>query len=515
MRRSIALWKKMVWVGATALLSLTVLYVAVFQTNRTVRANLAEEDRRGAQADLIGEMRRAQLDLSLLALRAIADWRNGGAEQGRVERIAQDAAALREGVARLAAQAEMDKHRRVAAEAQEGVETLAQCATADLAALLRANGADPAESEQRLGELRGRVDEAARAVEGSLLELARGVQAEDDAADKKLLSNLSRANTLAVLAYAFCAAALGLVLYRVARSIVTPLRSIAGGLREATRQTAAAAKEVSQASQGLAQGAGSQATSLEETAASFEEISKMIRSTADGACQLSEIALHNSESALEARNQADLAVRQVAEGKTALRHLADVVGMIKKSSDETAKFLHTIDEIAFQTNLLALNAAVEAARAGEAGKGFAVVAQEVRSLAQRCAGAARDTATLIDQSSANANNGVSAAGEAMAGLGAVAESIEKVAGHIAEVASASERQTGTIGEISSACGEQSDGVAQVEKAMAEIDRVTQGNAANAEQSASAAEELSEQAGRLGQLVNDLETVVSGAAALSS
>ncbi len=511
MRQRIALWKKMVWIGATAVLFLTILYVAVFQTGRTVRASLDEENRRGAQADLISEMHRAQLHLSLLALQVLADWRQGGAEDGRIDRIARDAAALQEGAPRLAAQEDSDEHRRLAAEVLKGTETLARCATTDLAVLLRPGGVDPAEAERRLGELRARLDEAAQTVEGNLLALAGGLQQERDAAHERLLSSLGTANAAAVIAYMFCAAALGLILYRVARSIVRPLQSIAGGLRDATRQTAAAAEEVSQASRGLARGAGSQATSLEETAASFEEISKMIRSTADGACQLSEIALHNSESALEAKNQADLAVRQVAGGQTALKHLADVVGMIKKSSDETAKFLHTIDEIAFQTNLLALNAAVEAARAGEAGKGFAVVAQEVRSLAQRCAGAARDTATLIDQSSANANNGVSAAGEAMTGLGAVAASIERVAGHIAEVASASERQTGTIGEISAACGEQSDGVAQVEKAMAEIDRVTQGNAANAEQSAAAAEQLNAQAGRLGGLVEELEALVAGAA----
>jgi uncharacterized phage infection (PIP) family protein YhgE len=166
--------------------------------------------------------------------------------------------------------------------------------------------------------------------------------------------------------------------------------------------------------------------------------------------------------------------------------MSESINKIKESSDQTAKIVKTIDEIAMQTNLLALNAAVEAARAGEAGRGFAVVAEEVRNLAQRSAEAAKNTANMIEESVKNAEDGVKIAGE-------VAQSFESIATGNAKV-------NDLIAEIAAASGEQSQGIDQVNTAVAEMDKVTQQNAANSEESASAAEELSSQAEELQSMV---------------
>ncbi|MBD3344585.1 MAG: chemotaxis protein, partial [Chitinivibrionales bacterium] len=171
------------------------------------------------------------------------------------------------------------------------------------------------------------------------------------------------------------------------------------------------------------------------------------------------------------------------------------INKIKTSSDETAKIIKTIDEIAMQTNLLALNAAVEAARAGEAGRGFAVVAEEVRNLAQRSAEAAKNTADLIEGSQKNADNGVAASED-------VGRSLEQIGGRVQKVAQ-------LISEVSAASEEQSQGIDQVNTAVAQMDQVTQTNAANSEESASASEELSGQAQNLNVMVAELIAIVGG------
>lgn len=245
---------------------------------------------------------------------------------------------------------------------------------------------------------------------------------------------------------------------------------------EATEQVSSASQQISAGSQSLAQGANEQASSLEEVSSSLEEMSSMTK--------------QNSDNANQAKNLAGEANNNAKTGTDAMMRMSQSINKIKESSDQTAKIVKTIDEIAMQTNLLALNAAVEAARAGEAGRGFAVVAEEVRNLAGRSAQAAKNTADMITESVKNADDGVKIATEVSQSFEVIVTSVKKVNDLIAEIAAASQ--------------EQSQGIDQVNTAVAQMDKVTQQNAANSEESASAAEELSSQAEELQSMVTQFK-----------
>ncbi|MBL9134816.1 MAG: methyl-accepting chemotaxis protein [Verrucomicrobiales bacterium] len=267
----------------------------------------------------------------------------------------------------------------------------------------------------------------------------------------------------------------------VIRSVIVPIHQVAGSLQEGAKQAAAAAAQVSSASHTLAEGASEQAASIEETSASLQEMSSNTqrnqRSTA-----------HATDLAKETRAAAEA-------GATDMGAMTQAIADIKNSSDDIAKIIQDIDEIAFQTNILALNAAVEAARAGEAGMGFAVVADEVRSLAQRSAQSAKETSQKIEAAIASTSRGVAISDKVAGALGSIVEKVRQLDRLINEVASASR--------------DQNQGIQQVTAAVSQMDKVTQANAASAEESASAAEELRAQAHSVNHAVLDLVAIVEG------
>jgi methyl-accepting chemotaxis protein len=289
-------------------------------------------------------------------------------------------------------------------------------------------------------------------------------------------------NEFLVLALSAAGIVIGIAFaFIIVRSVTRPITHLTQRLASGAEHTAAAASEVTSASHTMSDGSSRQAAALEESSASLEEMAGMTRKNAENAQAAK--ALAN-----QTRTAADAGTEDMKEMKAAM-------AAIQASSTEISKIIKTIDEIAFQTNLLALNAAVEAARAGEAGLGFAVVADEVRSLAQRSVQAARETAQKISDSTSKSEQG--------------AKISEKVAKSLDDITAKARQVDDLIAEIAVASQEQSQGIDQVSRAVSDMDQVTQANAATAEETSAAANELSSQAIQLKTIITELTGMVSG------
>ena len=303
---------------------------------------------------------------------------------------------------------------------------------------------------------------------------SRDLQANSAAAAEKSSRNIVVTIVLALLALAAGSAVFVLVLH-TNRNLLAFSRRLA----ESAQQVGEAAAQVSGSGQSLAQGASEQAASLQETSASTEEISSITRQNADHAQQAAGLVQQSAAGATEVNQMLDRMVEKMRE--------------IDGSSHKIARIIKVIDEIAFQTNILALNAAVEAARAGEAGLGFAVVADEVRNLAQRCAQAARDTATLIEESITTAQDGNGR--------------LDGMAGSVRALTEGSLRVKALVDEVNQGSQEQARGMEQIAQAILQMEQVTQKTAASAEESASAGAELNGYAAELRTVVEQMRALV--------
>lgn len=327
------------------------------------------------------------------------------------------------------------------------------------------------------GELRQKYEEHRTAID-AVVNMASDRNSQDETNAANSIS--VRTAILMSLGLLGIIITIGLSIF-LSRGVTGTIKKVVTRLSEGAEQVASASGQVAGASQSLAHGSSEQASALEQSSSSLEEMTSIIKQNANNSRQANELA-----------KAADVAADK---GSKAMDSMARAMDEIKKSSDETARIIRVIDDIAFQTNLLALNAAVEAARAGEAGKGFAVVAEEVRNLAQRSAEAAKNTNSLIEGSQRNAEQGVRATQDFIGILNEITTGIKKV--------------SELIGAITKASEEQSEGINQINKAVAQMDEVTQLSASNAEESASASEELASQAQELKEAVIDLSKIVGG------
>jgi methyl-accepting chemotaxis protein len=262
-------------------------------------------------------------------------------------------------------------------------------------------------------------------------------------------------------------------LLRALKEMALSLETTVTGVRQATAAIGTASQEIADGNQDLSQRTEQQASSLEETAASMEELTTTVKQNADNAQRGNQLAA--SASAVAAR------------GGSVVGDVVRTMEAITHSSRKIADIIGVIDGIAFQTNVLALNASVEAARAGEQGRGFAVVASEVRSLAQRSAAAAKEIKILIEDSVVKVDTGAKQVGEAGRTMVEVVSSIKRVSDIMAEISAASQ--------------EQSSGIDQVNRAVIQMDQMTQQNAGLVEAAAAAAESMRQQVQTLARVIS--------------
>lgn len=255
-------------------------------------------------------------------------------------------------------------------------------------------------------------------------------------------------------------------------STAEALHDAMGQVSQAAEQISSASSQIAVTSQNVAEGAANQAASLEETSSSLEEMSARTK--------------QNAAHTHEAESLAETTMTSAQKGTKAMVRMLDAMGKIRNAAEGTSEIIRDINEIAFQTNLLALNAAVEAARAGDAGRGFAVVADEVRNLAQRAKEAAKKTEGLIKVSVTLTESGEVISSD-------VNSTLEEIAGNAGKV-------TDIVSEIALSSEDQAKGIEQINLAVADIDRIVQQSAANAEESSSASEELASQARELASMV---------------
>lgn len=317
-----------------------------------------------------------------------------------------------------------------------------------------------------------------------LMELQKETSKKVYEANKKATAT---ANFLLTLTGIFSMVLMVIIGTIIANGITKPIHHAIGELTTGSSEVSAASSQVESASQALAEGTTEQAASIQETSSTLEETSSMVQQNND----------NTKQATIMAKNAKDYALKSTDEMAVMMTSMAD----LKQSSNEIAKIIKVIDEIAFQTNLLSLNAAVEAARAGDAGKGFAVVAEEVRNLAQRSAQAAKDTASIIENNISLSENSA-----------VIAKNVNE---SLVKIDDESKKVSELLEEISTATDEQARGINEINKAIHQMEQVMHSNSSTADESAAASRELASQAANVNEIVRSLIRLVEGAKAANT
>ncbi len=302
---------------------------------------------------------------------------------------------------------------------------------------------------------------------------------KDEKGDVKSVYNLTLTMILVAIGIGLIIA-VGISFYAI-HGLSKPVAKVIDNLNMSINQLASASVQASANGQQLAEGNAELASSIEETSSTLEEFTSMIKQSNQNTADCAKLSL-------QSKKLAD-------KGYGEMISMLKMINEIKDASGQMAKIIKVIDELAFQTNILAINAAIEAARAGDAGQSFAVVADEVRNLAQRSADAAKNTEVIIAR-----NIGITETSS---------EQIEKIVDSLTSITEQTTKVNELIEEVASASDEQAQGILSINSAMSQMERVTQSNAANAEESASSAEELSGQAEALNEMAKSLTKLVYG------
>ncbi len=464
--------------GALSMLFFGVLAVSIVATNVSTASKLAQQQGQ-LSFDLAMEAQHMRLDVvqvqqwltDISATRGLDGLDDGYAEAAKSrDDFLRRLEIFRSHYAEENDQVNLNKLEDMASRFEEYYEVGVKMATTYVAQ-------GPSGGNQMMGEFDG----VASAINESIIpfveeqNLAGGAQMEAiSSAVRKLQWGVIVGGTIAIVGGLLAS-------FLITRDINQRLTRSISEIGEGSVQVASASDQVSSSSQKLAEQASEQAASLEETSSALEELTAMTKQNSDNAGQADILSTETS--------------KVVNQANTSFGQLTDSMAAVTRASEDTSKIIKTIDEIAFQTNLLALNAAVEAARAGEAGAGFAVVADEVRNLAMRAAEAARDTSQLIEGTVFKVKESSSL--------------LETTHTAFREVSSSSDKINQLVTEIAAATREQSQGLDQINTALTEMDRVTQANAATAEETASAAEQLHAQSSSMRSTVYEMSIMIGG------